>query len=100
MSSVKDTITDLAHTLHRRGLIDKKTMKTFTDEELPELITFTGEDIQELREREHLSQAVLASYMNISPAMVRSLEQGQRHAQGAILKLLNIVSKNGISVLQ
>ena len=100
MSNVQSTITELAHTLHRRGIIDKKTMKTFTDEELPELLVFTGEEIQEMREREHISQAVLAKYMNVSPAMIRSLEQGKRHAQGAILKLLNILEKNGISAFR
>jgi putative transcriptional regulator len=100
MPSLQGTITELAHILHRGGIIDKKTMKTFTDEDLPELLTFTGEEIQELRKREHLSQAVFAKYMNVSPEMIRSLEQGKRHAQGAILKLLNILNKNGISVLR
>ena len=41
----------------------------------------------------------VAKYLNVSPAMIRSLEQGQRHAHGAILKLLNIVEKHGISGL-
>jgi putative transcriptional regulator len=31
--------------------------------------------------------------------MVRSLEQGKRHAHGAILKLLNIVERHGINGL-
>ena len=100
MTNIQSTITEMAHTLHRRGIIDKKTMRTFTDEELPEMLIFTGEEIQEMREREQLSQSVFAKYMNVSPAMVRSLEQGQRRAQGAILKLLNIINKNGISALR
>jgi putative transcriptional regulator len=60
---------------------------------------FTGEEIQKLRKKQNLSQAVFAKYLNVSPAMIRSLGQGQRHAHGAILKLLNIVEKHGISVL-
>ena len=50
------------------------------------------------KERE-LSQAVFAMYLNISPAMVRSLEQGKRQASGVLLKLLNIVDHQGIAIL-
>ena len=50
------------------------------------------------RKKQHLSQAVFAKYLNESP-IIRSLEHGTRHAQGAILKLLNIVNKHGIDAL-
>jgi len=36
MSSIKETITELAHGLHRAGVIDEKTMQSFTDEEAAE----------------------------------------------------------------
>ncbi len=42
---------------------------------------------------------MFAKYLNISPSMIRSLEQGQRHAHGAILKLLNVVARHGIDAL-
>ncbi|MCW5589678.1 MAG: helix-turn-helix domain-containing protein [Legionellales bacterium] len=99
MSNLNDTIHDIARGLYKADLIDKKTLRDLTDDERPELITYTGEDIQRLREREKLSQAVFAMYLNISPEMVRSMEHGQRRPQGAILKLLNIVDKHGISML-
>ncbi len=99
MSKIQDTINDLAQGLYKADVIDKKTLKNLTDEELPVLHEFTGDEIQKLRKKQSLSQAVFAKYLNVSPAMIRSLEQGQRHAHGAILKLLNIVEKHGIGVL-
>jgi putative transcriptional regulator len=99
MSNVQDTINDIAHGLHRADLIDKKTLRELTDDELPMLHEYTGEEIRQLRYCQHLSQAVFAKYLNVSPAMIRSLEQGKRHAHGAILKLLNILEKHGIGVI-
>lgn len=99
MSSLQDTINDLAQGLHKANVIDIKTLRELSDDELPVLIEYTGDEIQQLRKRQRLSQSVFAKYLNISPAMIRSLEQGQRHAHGAILKLLNIIDRHGIGAL-
>jgi putative transcriptional regulator len=99
MSNLQDTINDLAQGLHKASCIDIKTLRELTDDELPVLVEYTGDEIQQLRKRQRLSQSVFAKYLNISPAMIRSLEQGQRHAHGAILKLLNIIDRHGISAL-
>jgi putative transcriptional regulator len=99
MSNIQNTIDDIAHGLHKSNIIDKKTLRELTDEEIPVLIEYTGEDIHQLRKRQKLSQSVFAKYLNVSPSMIRSLEQGKRHAHGAILKLLNIVERHGIKAL-
>jgi putative transcriptional regulator len=99
MSNIQDTITDLAQGLYKAEIIDIKTLRQLTEEELPVLHEFTGEEIQRLRIKEKLSQSVFAKYLNVSPAMIRGLEQGKRHAHGAILKLLNIVERHGIGGL-
>ena len=99
MSKIQDTISDLAQGLYKADVIDKKTLRNLIDEDLPVLHEFTGEEIQQLRKRQSLSQAVFAKYLNVSPAMIRGLEQGKRHAHGAILKLLNIVERRGINGL-
>lgn len=98
-TNIQETINDLAEGLHRANIIDKKTLRDLTDNDLPILVEYTGEDIQLLRKKQKISQSVFARYLNVSPAMIRSLEQGQRHAHGAILKLLNIVDRYGISAL-
>ncbi len=99
MSNIQDTINDIAQGLHKANIIDKKTLRDLTDDDLPVLIEYTGEEIQLLRKKQKLSQSVFAKYLNVSPAMIRSLEQGQRHAHGAILKLLNIVDRYGVAAL-
>ncbi|NCT56321.1 MAG: helix-turn-helix domain-containing protein [Legionella sp.] len=99
MTKLQETIDDIAQGLHRANIIDKQTLNNFSDEDLPELHEYTGEEIQNIRKKQKISQAIFAKYLNISPATVRSLEQGKRHAHGAILKLLNIVEQHGLRVL-
>jgi len=99
MTNLNDTINDIAQGLYKAEIINKKTLRELTNEDLPVLVEYTGEEIQQLRKRQKLSQAVFAKYLNVSAAMIRSLEQGQRHAHGAILKLLNIVDRHGIAGL-
>jgi len=99
MSDIQSTINEIADGLYRANIINQKTLRELTDDELPEVIMYTGEEIQALRKKQHLSQAVFAKYLNVSPSIIRSLEHGTRHAQGAILKLLNIVNKHGIDAL-
>lgn len=99
MSELQKTINDIARGLHKAEMIELKTLRDLEDDELPVLNEYTGEEIQALRKKQKLSQAVFAKYLNISPATIRSLEQGKRHPHGAILKLLNIIDRNGISTL-
>ena len=90
VSNLQDTINDISHGLHSSDIIDMKTLRNLTEDELPVLIEYTGEEIQQIRKMQKLSQSVFAKYLNVSPAMSRSLEQGQRHAHGAILLLLSM----------
>ena len=99
MTSLQKTINDIAEGLHKSEIIDKRTLRDLVDDDHPLLNEYTGEEIQQIRKRQKLSQAVFALYLNVSPATVKSLEQGKRHAHGAILKLLNIVDNQGINVL-
>lgn len=99
MSNIQDTIDSLAQGLYKSEIIDKKTLRDLTNHDLPVLHEFTGEEIQQLRKKQKLSQSVFAKYLNVSPSMIRGLEQGKRHAHGAILKLLNIVERHGITGL-
>lgn len=99
MTNIQETINDIAKSLDRIDAIDKKTLRDLVDDELPILHEYTGDEIQKIRKKQKLSQAVFAMYLNISPATIRSLEQGKRHAHGAILKLLNIVDRYGVSAL-
>lgn len=51
-------------------------------------------EILKVRTSLNVSQAVFASYLNISPRTVQSWEQGLGKPSGASLKLLSIARKN------
>lgn len=85
--------------LHQIGAIDKKTMRDFDKACLADALTMTPEDIRELREREHVSQPVFATYLNVSKNLVSDWERGVKKPGGPALRLLNIVKKRGLDAL-
>lgn len=56
-------------------------------------------EIRGIRQTLNASQAVFASYLNVSPNAVRSWEQGTRRPQNAALKLLAIAKRNPKALL-
>jgi len=95
LASVHETVEGL----HKAGLIDKKTMREFDDACLTPIRTLSADDIRALREREGVSQAVFARYLNVTTGLISQWERGEKHPQGASLKLLTLVDKNGLSLV-
>jgi putative transcriptional regulator len=93
------TVHEIAQGLTAAGVMDKQTMREFDALCLPRVKQYSKEEIKRIRERQHASQAVFASYMNTSPSTIKSWEHGEKRPSGAALKLLNVVDKNGLSVL-
>jgi len=56
-------------------------------------------EVRHIRRSLNASQALFASYLNVSPNAVRSWEQGTRHPRQAALKLLAIAKKNPKALL-
>ncbi len=81
------------------GAISKVTMREFDAACLQPVQELDPETIRALREREHLSQAVFASYLNISKNLVSDWERGKRKPGGPALKLLNVIQRYGIEVV-
>ena len=52
------------------------------------------QEIREIRERLHASQAMFAHLLSVSPKAVQSWEQGIRRPQSTALRLLTIAKKN------
>jgi putative transcriptional regulator len=52
-----------------------------------------------LREREGASQAVFARYLNVTTGLISQWERGEKHPQGASLKLLSLVERNGLAAV-
>jgi putative transcriptional regulator len=79
------------------GAMNKQTMREFDELCLTPVRTLTPGEIRNLREREGASQAVFARYLNVTTGLVSQWERGEKRPQGASLKLLALVAKNGLS---
>jgi putative transcriptional regulator len=81
---------------HEVGVIDKKTMRQFDDTCLTEVENLSGGDVVALREREGVSQAVLARHLNVAVKLVGEWERGEKHPSGPSLKLLALIKAKGL----
>jgi putative transcriptional regulator len=59
----------------------------------------TSDEIRAIREREHLSQAVFANYLNLSTGYISQLERGLKQPKGPLLTLLSIVRRKGFDAI-
>ncbi len=59
----------------------------------------TGDDIRALRERAHLSQAVFARYLNLTPGYISQLERGAKQPAGPALVLLDVIRRKGMQAI-
>lgn len=98
-SDVMASIHETAEGLHGAGLIDKQTMRQFDEACLTPVQPLAPDEIKALREREGASQAVFARYLNVTTGLVSQWERGERHPQGASLKLLSLVARRGLSAV-
>jgi putative transcriptional regulator len=98
-SSVMASIHETAEGLHAAGVMDKQTMRKFDDACLTPVRPLTPEEIRSLREREGASQAVFARYLNVTTGLISQWERGEKHPQGASLKLLSLVAKHGLETV-
>ena len=66
MASVHETM----EALHKVGAIDKQTMRRFDAACLTPVLELSPKQIKPIREREHVSQTVFATYLNVTPNLV------------------------------
>ncbi|MCB4435540.1 DNA-binding transcriptional regulator [Alteromonas sp. McT4-15] len=100
---MKDSILDVVHNtakdLNDAGVMDIQTMQQFDALCLPKIEQYDGSKIKAIREKERVSQAVFAAYLNTTPSTVRQWEQGTKRPRGTSLKLLNLVAQKGLEIL-
>jgi len=96
-SRVMGSVHKTAEGLTGAGVMSKQTMREFDELCLTPVRQVTPEEIRNLREREGASQAVFARYLNVTTGLVSQWERGEKHPQGASLKLLALVAKNGLN---
>ncbi len=85
--------------MYRAGTIDKTTMRHFDETCFSVPPTLEPAQIKSLRESNHVSQHVFARYLNTSDSTVEKWETGAKRPSGMALKLLEIVQKHGLQVL-
>ncbi|HEY3718900.1 MAG TPA: DNA-binding transcriptional regulator [Roseiarcus sp.] len=88
-----------ATTLHDVGALDKKTMRDIDALCLTKVEPLSGPDIQAVREREGISQAVFARHLNVGTKLVSDWERGAKRPSGPSLKLLAPVKTKGLETI-
>ncbi len=74
-------------------------MREFDEACLTPVHEFTPEEIQALRKREQVSQAVFARYLNVSKDAVSQWERGEKRPAGSSLKLLSLIERKGLAAI-
>jgi putative transcriptional regulator len=90
---------ETARDLHDGGFIGMRRMREYDALCLEPIEPYTSERIVALRQRYHLSQAVLASVLKTSVSTVRQWEIGAKRPSGPSLKLLNLLDRKGLESL-
>ena len=98
-SKMLAAIHETAEDLQSAGLLDKRTMREFDAACLTPVRPLCPAEIRALREREGASQAVFARYLNVTTGLVSQWERGEKHPQGASLKLPTLIARNGLEAV-
>lgn len=94
-----ETLHKTAAALHRAGALDKTTMRDLDAFCLTPVGEVSGADIQQLRAREGVSQAVLARHLNVGAKLVSDWERGVKRPSGPSLKLLVLARVKGLDAI-
>ncbi len=95
LNEMHQSMTDL----YNEGLVDKKTMHNFDVLCLKTVRSLAPAEIKAIREKEHVSQAIFAAYLNTSISSIQKWETGEKKPNGLALKLLNIIQQKGLSIV-
>ncbi len=68
--------------LHGTGAIDKQTMRRFDEACLTPIRPLRPGEIKAIREREQVSQAVFATYLNVTSSLDSKWERGEKKLSG------------------
>ncbi len=103
-SRLTTELLEIADDMHRLGIMNADTYRQITlrhlgSEPLVSAKPITGDEIRTLREREHLSQAVLARHLNLTAGYISQLERGTKQPKGPALALLNVIRRKGLEAI-
>lgn len=98
-SKISASVHEAMSDLYEIGLIDKKTMRRFDSSCLTEVDNLSARDIKRLRQREGVSQGVLARHLNVPAKVVGEWERGEKKPSGPSLKLLALIKAKGLDAI-
>lgn len=98
-SAILEAVHETAQGLHRAGVMDRVTLREFDRLCAPAPEPLEPEQIRQIREAAHVSQAVFARLLNTSPSTVQKWEGGQKRPGGTALKLLHLVRTKGLEIV-
>ncbi len=98
-SDILNTVHASVAGLHKAGLVDQATMRSFDALCLTTVEPLSPAEIRALREREQVSQAVFSRYLNVRKDAVSKWERGEKRPDGPSLKLLNLVKAKGLRAI-
>jgi putative transcriptional regulator len=104
MSRVTEAILETAKDMHRVGVLShadysKITMRHLGKDRADEIEPVSAREIRAMRERAHMSQAVFAHHLRLTPGYVSQLERGAKRPTGPALVLLNVIRRKGIEAI-
>ena len=99
-----EELLETAQDMRASGLISKAvhekiTMRHFGEGPTASTATLSGKEIQALREKANLSQAVFAHYLKLTVGYVSQLERGAKRPTGPALVLLDVIRRKGIDAI-
>ena len=98
-SKIAAAVHEAMQDAHDIGLLDKKTMREFDASCLTTVEDVSPKQLLALRNREGVSQAVLARYLNVAVKLVGEWERGEKRPSGPSLKLLALVKAKGLDAI-
>ena len=82
-----------------RADAEKVTLRVLGKNGLPKVPAWSGSEIRKVRERAHVSQAVLASYLGITVGYLSRLERGEVAPSRPVARLLDIMRRKGLEAI-
>jgi putative transcriptional regulator len=98
--SILETVHESVRGLYEIGLVDATTMRKFDAQCLEPAKKMSKAEIKKIRLKVKVSQPVFAEYLNVSPTTVKKWESGEKHPNGASLRLLQLVKHDGLDVFK
>lgn len=97
---VSEALHRSAKALHRVGAMDTQTMRNFDVTCLARPVSWDKRRVRQLRQRFHMSQPVLAAYLNSTPSTIAQWESGAKRPSKIAGRLLQILAKHGPEILR